>query len=223
MSLKSPIFITGTDTGIGKTWFTLALIQALQNQGLRVAGMKPVASGCDSTPAGLRNEDAVLIQQQAGLKVAYETVNPYAFAPPIAPHIAAQHVGVEIHLSPIFKAAQALQAQADILVVEGVGGWRVPLSEQLSLVDIVKRLDAQVLLVVGLRLGCINHALLTAEVLEQDCCQCVGWVGNQLEPHTAELDNIINTLQQRLSMPFLGHLPYQEVFNVTELADAIFV
>lgn len=218
MSSTTPLFITGTDTEIGKTWATLAVMQALQNQGLRVAGMKPVASGCAMTAKGLRNEDALQIQQQASFAIPYEQVNPYAFAPPIAPHIAAQQSGVEIDLAVIQSIAQTLQAQADVLVVEGVGGWRVPLGAQSSLVDLVKSLNAQVILTVGLRLGCINHALLTAAVIAQDACHCVGWIANQVQADVAEQSAIIATLQKRLPIDLLGFLPYQQEQDVAALA-----
>ncbi len=216
-----PFFITGTDTGIGKTWATLALMQALQNSGQRVAGMKPIASGCAMTPQGLRNPDALLIQQQASFAAPYALVNPYAFAPPIAPHIAAVQSGLPIDLPVIRAAAQALQMQADGLVIEGVGGWRVPLSASSSLVDLVKCLKAQVILVVGLRLGCLNHALLTAEVMAADGCACVGWIANPLAAEVVVGEQLLATLRQRLPMPLLGCLPYQETLQVAALAQAL--
>ncbi len=222
-NLQKPLFITGTDTEIGKTWATLAIMQVLKNQGLRVLGMKPVASGCASTAAGLRNQDAEQIQQQASFPLPYAQVNPYAFAAPIAPHIAAQQLGLDIDLAGLQHTALALQAQADVLVIEGVGGWRVPLSAQHSLVDLVNILQARVILVVGLRLGCINHALLTAEVIAQDGCQCVGWIANQLDPQLSVQTAIVETLQQRLSMPLLGTLPYQAERDLAVLADALAV
>jgi len=221
LNTQKPLFITGTDTEIGKTWASLAVMQALQNQGLRVAGMKPVASGSEMTPTGLRNEDALHIQQQASFEIPYKHVNPYAFAPPIAPHIAAQQRDVSINLKHIQQTAKVLQSQADVLVVEGVGGWRVPLGQQNSLVDLVKCLDAQVILVVGLRLGCINHALLSAEVIAQDGCKCVGWIANQLQPEVTEQNAIMETLKHRLSPDLIGVLPYQKQQNITALAASI--
>lgn len=201
-------FITGTDTGVGKTEIALVLMAALQARGLRVAGMKPVAAGCIETDEGLRNDDAVRLQQQSSLPPTYEMVNPYAFAPAIAPHLAAVEAGVAIDLKHIKYCYAALSAQADAVIVEGAGGLLVPLSEHITLADLVKALDLPVVLVVGMRLGCLNHALLTAEAIMHRGLRFAGWVANESEPEMTCLAENVLTLTHQLPAPFLGRLPY---------------
>jgi dethiobiotin synthetase len=213
-------FITGTDTEVGKTWYTLAFIQHLKNQGLQVAGMKPIASGSELTEAGLRNSDALQILKTSGLDVPYDWVNPYAFAPPIAPHLAAAAVGQTIELERIITQSQQLAAQAEALVIEGVGGWRVPVNETESLKDIVLALDVPVILVVGLRLGCINHALLSAETIISDGCTLAGWVANPIDPDF-DAQASIETIKERLQAPLLAQMPYLETLNINELTQTL--
>jgi dethiobiotin synthetase len=196
------LFITGTDTGVGKTWCSLALMRRWQAQGRRVAGMKPVASGCEMTPAGLRNADAEALLRQSGLALDYALVNPYAFAPPIAPHLAARAAGRRIEIESIVAAYHALRRQADRVLVEGVGGWRVPLNERESLKDLALALDAGVILVVGLRLGCINHALLSAECILHDGCRLHGWIANPLDPDFDPTGSI-EAIRERINAPLL--------------------
>jgi len=200
-------FITGTDTGVGKTRVTLALMQHYQQQGWRVAGMKPVATGCEMTSDGLRNSDAEQLLQLSGLAIPYAQINPYPFLPPIAPHLAAAQVNQVIDIEKITRAYYQMSRAADVALVEGVGGWRVPLNAQQTLKDIVLSLNLPVILVVGLRLGCINHALLTAETIARDGCQLHGWIANHLNKE----DNwqaVIDSLQQRLAAPLLGVVPF---------------
>ena len=204
------LFITGTDTGVGKTQIALALMAALQARGLRVAGMKPVAAGGIVTPAGLRNDDAVRLQRQSSLSLAYELVNPYVFAPPIAPHLAAAAAGVVIDMGHIKRCYAALAAQADALVVEGAGGWRAPLDERRSMADLVTALELPVILVVGLRLGCLNHALLTAEAITRHGIRLAGWVANGIDPGYAYRDENVAYLERHLSAPLLGVIPCHE-------------
>lgn len=215
-------FITGTDTEIGKTWCTLAFIQHLKNQGLRVAGMKPIASGCHHCEAGFKNSDAEQILAISSLDVPYDWVNPYAFAPPIAPHLAAAKIGQTIELANIIEKYQQLSAQADAVVIEGVGGWRVPINATQSLKDLVLTMDAQVILVVGLRLGCINHALLTAETIRSDGCTLAGWIANPIVP---DFDGqaSIDTLRERLKTPLLAKMPYLVSQNIRQLTEAMSV
>lgn len=201
-------FITGTDTGVGKTCVSVALMHALRARGKRVLGMKPVAAGCTATPEGLRNEDAEQLRQAASFLVPYEQVNPYAFERAVAPHIAAQRMGVSLDLDYIAATASALAAQADCLVVEGVGGWRVPLTGPLGVNDMAVRLGLPVILVVGLRLGCINHALLTAESIERSGLPLAGWVANLIEPEMEMVAENIRELSVRLPAPLLGLVPY---------------
>ena len=210
----SDYFITGTDTGVGKTWVTLALMEALQNKGETVVGMKPVASGCQNTSAGLRNDDAVRILKQSSQDLDYKTVNPYAFEPAVAPHIAADVAGVVIDIEKIAGEFSTLKKEADSVVVEGVGGWSVPLGENIMLADVVNRLNLPVILVIGLRLGCINHALTTTRAIEADGAKLHGWITSQLDPDYACLNETMVTLQTRINAPFLGKLAYMESCDV---------
>jgi dethiobiotin synthetase len=199
------LFVTGTDTGVGKTRVAVALIHALRAQGLRVAAMKPVAAG---SAKGELNEDVVALLQAANVVADVCDVNPYAFAEPIAPHIAAQHAGVQIELETIAAAYSRLAAKADVVVVEGAGGWRVPLNDHEDMADLAQRLGLPVVLVVGLRLGCLNHALLTAESIGNRQLPWVAWVGNHLDPAMAFQTENIAALQARLPAPCLGVQPF---------------
>jgi dethiobiotin synthetase len=220
--MKPTWFITGTDTGIGKTWCTLALMQYFKQQGLRVAGMKPIATGCYRQQANLRNRDAELILTTSELEVPYEWVNPYAFEPPIAPHLAATQVGITIELAHIIDNYQHLVDYADVIVIEGIGGWRIPLNPQQMLTDLVLALNIPVILVVGLRLGCINHALLTAEVIKSDGCTLTGWIANSIAPQF-DSSGSIATLKQRLAMPLLAQIPYSTNFDISSLVSNLII
>ncbi len=201
------VFVTGTDTGIGKTFCSLLLMQALQQRGLRVAGMKPVASGGMYKQQQLVNDDALHLQQQSDLQHPYELVNPYVFEPPIAPHIAARQAGQIIEPKKIQHAFQQLRATTDQVVVEGVGGWRVPLSESLSVSDLPILLDLPVILVVGMKLGCLNHALLTIESIEQHGVKLLGWIANTIDPTFSHHTDNQQTLESRLNAPCLAQIP----------------
>lgn len=214
-------FITGTDTEIGKTWTTLALMAALQARGARVIGMKPVACGCKVTAEGLRNDDALKLQAQSSRQPGYALINPYSFEPPIAPHIAAENIGVQIDLDRIAGVYKILEQQADYVMVEGIGGWRVPISRTSSLVDIVRRLQLSVILVIGLRLGCINHALLSTEMIIADGVRLAGWIANKVDPDYAGVDKTVETLASRISAPLLATLPYLPALDVNVLARRI--
>ncbi len=204
----SGIFVTGTDTGCGKTAISLGLMAALQSRGLSVLGMKPVASGCVLEPRGLRNADAQELRNQGSSREPYERINPYAFAPPIAPHLAAREAGIEISLTTIVSAYLELRAKANLVVVEGVGGWRVPLGPDFSLSDLPPALELPVILVVGLRLGCINHALLTAESIQAGGANLVGWIANQIDPDMLAPDANLATLADLIEAPCLGIVPW---------------
>lgn len=201
-------FVTGTDTGVGKTTVSVALIHALCQRGLRVAGMKPVAAGCEWVDGRLRNDDVMALSAAANVMADSQLVNPYAFVAPIAPHIAAAQAGVQIEIHAIEKAYAALSAQADCVVVEGVGGFCVPLGEHRDTADLAAALGLPVILVVGLRLGCLNHALLTAEAIQHRRLPWAAWVGNVLDPDLPELDENMQALRQRLRAPCLGMCPY---------------
>src|SRR5690606_236654 len=174
-SAMNGIFVTGTDTGIGKTLASCALLHALRARGLHAVGMKPLASGCEATPGGLRNEDALALQAASDPRPAYADVNPFALPAPLAPEIAAREAGVAVALAPMLEAHARLAARADAVVVEGVGGWMAPLAGDLMQADLVRALGLPVVLVVGLRLGCLNHAYLSARAIEADGCQLAGW------------------------------------------------
>lgn len=206
--MSGSLFITGTDTGVGKTLVSCALIHALIARGLKVAGMKPVASGSDATAQGLRNGDALALQQAANMTADYHTINPYCFAPAIAPHLAAQQAGIPIELNVLQQAYHKLSAASDVVIVEGAGGWRVPLAPAGFLSDFAEAQGMAVVLVVGLRLGCLNHAVLTAEAIQSGPCRLVGWVGNGIDPDFALLQENIDTLHALLPAPCLGVLPY---------------
>ncbi|MGH8460137.1 MAG: dethiobiotin synthase [Stenotrophobium sp.] len=200
------IFVTGTDTGVGKTHISCALLRQLRAQKLKACGYKPVASGCVDTPQGLRNDDALALQEAAATREPYEYINPYAFAPAIAPHLAARAAGVRVKTTQLDAAHAELAARYDWLVVEGAGGWLVPLNEDLTFAGWVAQRGWPVLLVVGMRLGCINHALLSAEAIMRRA-RLVGWVANVLPPQMAELGDNIETLKRRMPAPLLGVMP----------------
>ncbi len=202
------IFITGSDTGCGKTEITLALMRLLRERGHQVLGMKPVASGAERSGEGMRNEDALRIQDAGSLAVPYELINPYAFEPPIAPHIAAAEVGVDIRPEAIRNCYQALAELSDWVVVEGVGGWRVPLGRDLDVSDLPQLLGIPTLLVVGLRLGCLNHALLSADSIMEKGSGFAGWVANQIEAGMARSEENLHTLEQLIPAPRLGCIGY---------------
>jgi dethiobiotin synthetase len=202
------VFIAGTDTGIGKTHAACALLHALRRAGHHVCGMKPVASGCVETADGLRNDDALALQAASSASLPYASINPIALRDPLSPHLAAAHDGVEISLAPLRAAFDHLQADHRCVVVEGVGGWLVPLAPGLFAADIAKQWRLPVILVVGLRLGCLNHALLSARAIIDDGCQLLGWIGNSIDPAMEALDENLATLERLLPSPCLGVLPH---------------
>jgi dethiobiotin synthetase len=219
MTNRCGFLVTGTDTGVGKTAVTLGLMQCLQAQGCRVAAMKPVASGCERHAAGLRNADALLLQQHASVALTYDLVNPYAFEPAIAPHIAAVQAQVQVDFERLLDAYQQLASRVDCVLVEGVGGWRVPLNEDQTLADLASLLDLDVILVVAVRLGCLNHALLSADAIAAAGCRLCGWVANRLPPVCDCPEENINALKSRISSPLLGVLPELPEVGATAVAE----
>lgn len=197
-------FVTGTDTDVGKTLISCALLHGFAAQGKRVIGMKPVAAGCD---AGEQNDDVLQLRAASNVAVSYGLINPYCFLPAIAPHIAAQQAGVEILFSRITEPYQKLAAQADVVIVEGIGGLRVPLNAQQDGADLVQELGLPVILVVGMRLGCLNHALLTVEAIAARGLTLAGWVANLIEADMPMCEENIAALQQRIAAPLLGVVP----------------
>jgi len=205
MTEKPAWFITGTDTGVGKTFVTCALLYALRHKGLQAVGMKPVAAGFDA--AG-KNEDVEQLLAASAIQAPRALVNPYAFAAAVAPHIAAAEAGREIELPRIVSAFGELRKMADAVVVEGVGGFCVPLGAQCDTADLAVALALPVILVVGLRLGCINHALLSRQAIAARGLRLAGWIANRIDPAMARGDENLSALQQRLGAPLLGDIPY---------------
>ena len=207
MGRPAGYFITGTDTGIGKTVVTLGLMQWLQDRGRLVAGMKPVASGCEDTAAGLRNDDAMRLQALSSMPLDYAEVNPYPFAPPIAPHLAAAAADCRIDLEAIHAGVRQLTVRADRVCVEAIGGWLVPLNGRETVADLAQRLGLGIILVVGIRLGCLNHALLTVRAIESAGLELAGWVANILPPRPEYAEHNINYLKTITNSPLLGVVP----------------
>ncbi len=200
-------FVTGTDTEIGKTLISGALLHALGAAGVRAAGMKPVAAGAEERDGVLRNEDVDFLYEAAPLKLPRELTTPYLFRTPAAPHIAAALECQPMAPRRIVAAYEQVRAQADAVVVEGVGGWRVPLTHGYDTSDLARQLGLPVILVVGLRLGCINHALLTAEAIAARGLRLAGWVANTVDPAMGHIDGNIEAIAARISAPLLGHVP----------------
>ncbi len=201
-------FVTGTDTGVGKTLFSAALLHVLNDLGLRAVGMKPVAAGADFLDGVWVNEDVALLRAASGVTASNELVNPYLFRDPIAPHLAAERQGVRIEIPRIVAACEALAEQAGVVVVEGVGGLRVPLGPLNDGADLAGALGLPLILVVGMRLGCLNHALLTVEAIERRGLMLAGWVANRLDPAMAAYEENLASLDHRLPAPRLAELPH---------------
>ena len=199
-------FVTGTDTGAGKTLVSCALLHAFAAQGMRVVGMKPVACGCDEKD---RNEDAKQLRAASNILASFGQINPYHFIHPVAPHIAARNAGVRIDFARILTSFRELTSQADTVIVEGIGGFKVPLNEMQDSAELAQQLRLPVILVVGMRLGCINHALLTAGAIEACGLEFAGWVANVPDADMPSLRENIAALEQRLHAPLLGVVEYQ--------------
>jgi dethiobiotin synthetase len=213
-------FITGTDTGVGKTLIAAALTRALVARGLKVAVMKPIASGSEPTPAGPRNADALALLAAANVTARYETVNPYCFLPPISPHIAARESGAVIDLALLRRCFDSLASAADCIIVEGAGGWHAPIGDDATMADLAAAFALPVLLVVGLRLGCLNHALLTREAIAARGVAFRGWLANAIDPHFERAAENLATLAARLGGPPLAGIPFLEAGQELDLAPA---
>ncbi len=214
-------FVTGTDTGVGKTLVTAALLRRLREAGVAVAGMKPVAAGVIAGPEGPANEDALLLQAESSVRHSYATVNPWLFEPAIAPHIAAAEAGQSIDTDRIVLAHARLAESAEIVLAEGAGGFLVPLDAQRSFAELPALLGMEVLLVVGLRLGCLNHALLTAEAIAARGLTLAGWIGNSIDPVFARPEANIATLASRITAPCLGIVPFMPQPDLGRVAAAL--
>jgi dethiobiotin synthetase len=208
-------FVTGTDTGIGKTTVSCALLHAFAAQGKKVAGMKPIAAGSENG----QWPDVELLFAASNVNVARQQINPYAFDLPISPHLAVQQAGTEIDLLVIHRAYRELSAAADIVIVEGVGGFLVPVNQNQTGADLAQTLNLPVILVVGIRLGCLNHALLTAQAIKAAGLPLAGWVANCIDPQMLVLAENIATLEQRLDGPLLGVVPFDMKMDGQERAE----
>jgi dethiobiotin synthetase len=209
-------FVTGTDTEVGKTAISCALLEVARSQGLRTAAVKPVAAGCDEQGC---NEDALLLQQHMTAELPYPQVNPVALQAAIAPHIAAEEEGKHVQVARLAGLCRGvLFGDADWVLIEGAGGWRVPLNPTETLADLARELQSEVILVVGMRLGCINHALLTAEAVQRDGLRLAGWVANYCVEAMARPEENLAALQRRLPAPLLGVVPYQSTFSAQAAA-----
>jgi len=210
-ALRQSLFIAGTDTGVGKTWVATRLLAALGAAGLRAAGMKPVAAGAEATSHGLRNDDALELQFAASVRLPYEWVNPCCLADATSPHLAARRAGKTIDIPAIKAAFDRICTESDVIVVEGAGGWLAPVGDPETpgeagptMEDIARALGLPVLLVVGIRLGCISHALMTAEAIRRGGLPLAGWVANPIDPEFADRRDYVESLQLRLAAPLLS-------------------
>lgn len=218
-SLEFPgIFVTGTDTGVGKTRVSLGLMEAFKSKGIRVCGMKPVATGCYLEKDEFRNEDAVSLRAHASVPVEYPLVNPYAFSLPVSPHIAAIQAGLEIRLDVIARCYRELSRRSEFVIVEGVGGWEVPLNSVERVSDLARTLGLPVLMVVGLRLGCLNHALLTSSAIRNSGCDLIGWVGNRIDRGFLCVAENMTILQSEIPASLLGYVPFEHNPDAKALA-----
>jgi dethiobiotin synthetase len=211
-------FVTGTDTGVGKTVVSCGLLRAACARGLRSVGMKPVAAGAEMHGNEWVNDDVAALRAAGNVAAPASEVNPYCFAPPIAPHIAAAEAGVDIEVDVIARAYAALSARADLVVVEGAGGYLVPLGLDVDMALLAERLALPVVLVVGMRLGCINHALLTAEAIRARGNVLAGWVANHIDPYMDRSEANVETLAGRIGAPLIGRVPHEADSHVIDPA-----
>lgn len=215
-------FVSGTNTEVGKTWVCRALLLAAKSQGLRTIAVKPIAAGCERTPGGLRNEDALLLQDAVTEPLLYQQINPVALEPAIAPHIAAERVGLDLSVTYLaHRCVETLREVHDFALVEGAGGWRVPVNRRETLADLAVTLQLPVILVVGMELGCLNHALLTAEAIRRDGLRLAGWVANSPGPAMPCLEENIGSLRDRLPAPLLGQIPFTADQNLAAAAKLL--
>jgi dethiobiotin synthetase len=221
---KQWLFITGTDTDVGKTVVACGLLAAANQQGLRTAAIKPVAAGCEVTEQGMTNSDALQLQAAASHKLSYQQINPIALVPAIAPHIAAAEAGVRMSASRLVGYCRGVSLMpVDLVVIEGAGGWRVPINSRETLADVARELECSVVVVVGMRLGWLNHALLTMEAIRRDGLQIAGWVANILDTDMPRLQENIDTLKQCINEPCLGTVPRLDDLSPEQVAKFLTV
>lgn len=215
------LFVTGTDTGVGKTRMAAALCAAFVVAGKRVAGMKPVASGCDWTPEGLRNADALALGAAMNVRAGYDEINPYAFAPAIAPHIAAAEAHRTIDFEHLDRCYERLSLQSEVTIVEGAGGWLAPLDDRRTFADLAARWQLDIILVVGMRLGCLNHALLTVESIHRRGLKLAGWIANGIDPGFERPEENLRTLRGAITAPCLGTFPYAPDAGMDDVSNKL--
>lgn len=212
-------FVIGTDTNVGKTYVASSLVQNFVNAGFKTIGMKPIASGCEVDPQGvLVNADVRKLQQASNVQAPLDLINPYRFTPAIAPHLAAEQVGVVMQLGTIQLAYLQLATMAEVVIVEGAGGFLVPINATETLADLTRMLNIPIILVVGMRLGCINHALLTVEVINARGLTLAGWVANQIDPDMPMFDENLSSLQQRIAAPCLSVVRWQQAADFVDMS-----
>jgi len=212
--MKKGYFITGTDTGVGKTFVSCALLQAFADKGQRTATMKPIAAGCDKTADGWHNDDALQLMKYANVELNYRQVNPVALPSPIAPHLAIEHMHEAVTIEKLASHFEGIKKSADYFIIEGAGGWLVPLNKDESMAGIPYAFGLDVILVVGIRLGCLNHALLTAAAIEQSGNHLAGWIANIIDPNMLMSEKNILTLRNMIGAPLLGTLPHMDTNEV---------
>jgi dethiobiotin synthetase len=221
---KQWLFITGTDTDVGKTVVACGFLAAANQQGLRTAAIKPVAAGCELTEQGMTNSDALQLQAAASHQLSYQQINPIALEPAIAPHIAAAEAGVRLSASRLVGYCRGVSLMpVDMVLIEGAGGWRVPINSRETLADVARELNCAVIVVVAMRLGCLNHALLTMEAIRRDGLQIAGWVANILDEHMPRLEQNIDTLKQCINEPCLGTVPRLDDLSPQRVAEFLSV
>lgn len=211
-------FITGTDTDAGKTVATAQLLRAFVANGQLAVGMKPVASGCEWRDGVLWNSDVAAHRAASNVEAPQELVSPYRFEPPVSPHLAAAEAGIKVDVEHLLACANRLKDLADVVLVEGAGGWFAPLSDSESMATLAQRLGAPVILVVGMRLGCINHAMLTAQAIEQSGLHLAGWLANRIDPGMSRYEDNLAYLQRHLPAPLLAEIAYQPAADQGSLA-----
>jgi dethiobiotin synthetase len=219
---NNTFFVTGTDTDVGKTISCKALLQAANKHKLTTLAYKPIAAGCELTADGLRNEDALILQKNSSIAVSYDALNPISFAQPIAPHIAAEVENRPIQSHLITQGFQALQKlNADLLIIEGAGGWRLPLNDKEMLSDWVIAQNLAVILVVGMKLGCLNHAILTYETIINDGLTVVGWIANQVQAEMPFYEHNLQLLSTKIKAPMIAEIPFLNNINQVDLAQFV--
>lgn len=220
--MKQRFFVTGTDTDAGKTLISCALLARFSSQGKKTLGLKPVSAGCERFEGELRNSDALSLMAHSTIELSYSQVNPYAFEAPIAPHIASADAGVRMTADKLQAYINgALMRSYDVALIEGAGGWRVPINDRESLATLAVKLGYPVVLVVGMKLGCLNHALLTVEAIRRDGLNLVGWVANQIDPEMSEFDRNLEWLTQTIPAPCLGVVPFLNQPKAEQVATYI--